>query len=98
VGDGDFGSGGDFELEHGDGASGSLRADEVADGEASEADFFLGGSWHEFSVFPVFGVRVISYRVGFRCRENGHLSDDETVVKMGQPAPISPENPRSLRA
>jgi len=43
VGGGDFGSGGDFELEHGDGASGGLRGDEVADGEASEADLFWRG-------------------------------------------------------
>jgi hypothetical protein len=48
VGGGDFGSGGDFELEHGDRASGGLRGDEVTDDEASEADFFVGGGWHEF--------------------------------------------------
>lgn len=54
VGGGDFGSGGDFELEHGEGASGGLRGDEVADGEASEADLFLGGCWHEVLVFPFF--------------------------------------------
>jgi hypothetical protein len=62
VGDGDFGSGGDFEPEHGEGASGGLRGDEVADGEASEADLFLCGCWHGFSGFPLFscfGVRVI---------------------------------------
>jgi hypothetical protein len=53
VGSGDFGSGGDFELEHGDGASGGLGVDEEADSEASDADLFLGGCWHEFSGFPV---------------------------------------------
>ncbi len=52
VGDGDFGSGGDFELEHGERASGGLRGDEEADREASEADFFLGGCWHEILGFP----------------------------------------------
>jgi len=51
VGGGDLGSGGDFELEHGDGASGGLWGDEIADGEASEADLFLGGCWHEVSCF-----------------------------------------------
>ena len=54
VGDGDSGSGGDFELEHGEGASGGLRGDEVANDEASEADLFVGGCWHEFSCFPLF--------------------------------------------
>jgi hypothetical protein len=52
MGGGDFGSGGDFELEHGDGASGVLGVDEVADAEASDADHFVGGCWHEFSCFP----------------------------------------------
>jgi hypothetical protein len=48
---GDFGSGSDFELEHGDGASGVLGLDEVADAEASDADHFVGGCWHKFSCF-----------------------------------------------
>jgi hypothetical protein len=58
VGGGDFSSGGDFELEHGDGASGGLGVDEVADDEASEADLFVGGCWHGFLV-PLFGASVI---------------------------------------
>jgi hypothetical protein len=51
VGGGDFSSGRDFELEHGDGASGGLGVDEVADDEASEADLFAGGCWHDFCPF-----------------------------------------------
>jgi len=47
----DFGSGSDFQLKHGDGASGNLRVDEVAYDEASETDLFLGSSWHELFLF-----------------------------------------------
>jgi hypothetical protein len=45
VGDGDFGSRGDGELEHGERGWGGGAVDEVTDGEAGETDLF-GGSGH----------------------------------------------------
>jgi len=54
VGRRNFGSGSDFQLEHGDGASGGLRVDEVAYDEASEADLFVDCSWHECFGFSFF--------------------------------------------
>jgi BrnA antitoxin of type II toxin-antitoxin system len=83
VGGRDSGSGGDFELEHGDGASGSLGVDEVADGEASDADHFMGGCWHELCWFSFcgLGVRVIVPLVEYGLAGMlGHRLDADVIV------------------
>jgi hypothetical protein len=73
VGDGDLGSGGDLKLEHGDGASGVLGLDEVADREAADADLFADGCSHGLSCGSLFGVRVILSCEDLRQRENAPL-------------------------
>lgn len=84
VGGGDFRSGGDFELEHGDGASGGLGVDKVADDEASEADLFAGGGWHGCFVFPFWRSGDSISGWDFRCREDDP-GDDKTVAKRWHP-------------
>jgi ATP-dependent RNA helicase RhlE len=55
VGDGDFGSGGDGELEHGERGWGGGAVNEVADGEAGETNLFVWGCGHRVGL-PGVGV------------------------------------------